>query len=122
PTTRPAIGTGGGRGIGAGIAKRLRVDGLKVAGLDKGPTEDTVAAIKADGGEARGLEADVSDEDSVTQAVEQVAATLGAPTVLVNNAGVLRDNLLFKMTHEEFDKVLSVHLGGAFLIVKAVQS
>src|SRR5699024_5351492 len=87
-----------------------------------GPTEDTVAAIKADGVEALGLEADVSYEDSVNQAVEQVAETLGAPTVLVNNAGVLRDNLLFKMTHEEFDKVLSVHLGGAFLMAKAVQS
>lgn len=120
--TRTAIVTGGGRGIGAAIAKRLGADGLKVAVLDMGPTEDTVAAIKADGGEALGLEADVSDEDSVNQAVEQVAATLGAPTVLVNNAGVLRDNLLFKMTHEEFDKVLSVHLGGAFLMAKAVQS
>lgn len=120
--TRTAIVTGGGRGIGAAIAKRLSSDGLKVAVLDMGPTEDTVSAITAAGGEALGLEADVSDESSVKAAVDQVAQTLGAPTVLVNNAGILRDNLLFKMTYEEFDKVLSVHLGGAFNMAKAVQS
>ncbi|WP_413334665.1 SDR family oxidoreductase [Brevibacterium sp. GP-SGM9] len=120
--TRTAIVTGGGRGIGAAIAKRLSFDGLKVAVLDMGPTEDTVSAITAAGGEALGLEADVSDESSVKAAVDQVAQTLGAPTVLVNNAGILRDNLLFKMTYEEFDKVLSVHLGGAFNMAKAVQS
>lgn len=120
--TRTAIVTGGGRGIGAAIAKRLGADGLKVAVLDMGPTDETVAAIKGAGGEALGIEADVSDEDSVDAAVKQVAETLGAPTVLVNNAGILRDNLLFKMTHEEFNKVLSVHLGGAFLMARAVQS
>ncbi|MGO2035877.1 MAG: SDR family oxidoreductase [Brevibacterium sp.] len=120
--TRTAIVTGGGRGIGAAIAKRLSSDGLKVAVLDMGPTEDTVSAITAAGGEALGLEADVSDESSVKAAVDQVAQTLGAPTVLINNAGILRDNLLFKMTYEEFDKVLSVHLGGAFNMAKAVQS
>ena len=120
--TRTAIVTGGGRGIGAAIAKRLSSDGLKVAVLDMGPTEDTVSAITAAGGEGLGLEADVSDESSVKAAVDQVAQTLGAPTVLINNAGILRDNLLFKMTYEEFDKVLSVHLGGAFNMAKAVQS
>src|SRR5699024_12757803 len=99
--TRTAIVTGGGRGIGAAIAKLLGADGLKVAVLDMGPTEDTVAAIKADGGEARGLEADVSDEDTVNQAVEQIAATLGAPTVLGTNAVVLRDHMLVKITDEE---------------------
>lgn len=120
--TRTAIITGGGRGIGAAIAKRLGSDGFKVAVLDLGPPDDTVAAITAAGGEAIGIEADVSDESSVNSAVEQVAQALGAPTVLVNNAGILRDNLLFKMSYEEFDKVLSVHLGGAFLMAKAVQS
>lgn len=119
---RTAIVTGGGRGIGAAIAKRLGSDGLKVAVLDMGPTEDTVSAITAAGGEALGLEADVSDEASVTTAVDEVAEKLGAPTVLINNAGILRDNLLFKMSYEEFDKVLSVHLGGAFNMAKAVQS
>ncbi|RAE89794.1 beta-ketoacyl-ACP reductase, partial [Burkholderia multivorans] len=118
---RTAIVTGGGRGIGAAIATRLAADGLRVAVLDMGPTEDTVSAITAAGGEAIGLNADVSDEDSVTAAVAEVADRLGPPTVLINNAGILRDNLLFKMTYEEFEKVLSVHLGGAFLMAKAVQ-
>lgn len=118
---RTAIVTGGGRGIGAAIAKKLAAEGHRVAVLDMGPTEDTVAAITAAGGEAIGLEADVSDETSVNNAVAEVADRLGAPTVLINNAGILRDNLLFKMTYEEFEKVLSVHLGGAFLMAKAVQ-
>ncbi|WP_309132875.1 SDR family oxidoreductase [Brevibacterium sp.] len=120
--SRTAIITGGGRGIGAAIAGRLSSDGMKVAVLDMGPTEATVAEIKSAGGEAIGLEADVSDEVSVQSAVEQVAEKLGPPTVLINNAGILRDNLLFKMSYEEFQKVLSVHLGGAFLMAKAVQS
>ena len=118
---RTAIVTGGGRGIGAAIAKKLAAEGLRVAVLDMGPTEDTVAAITAAGGESIGLDADVSDEASVGGAVAEVADRLGAPTVLINNAGILRDNLLFKMTYEEFEKVLSVHLGGAFLMAKAVQ-
>ncbi|RBP61897.1 3-oxoacyl-[acyl-carrier protein] reductase [Brevibacterium sanguinis] len=120
--TRTAIITGGGRGIGAAIAKRLSSDGMKVAVLDMGPTEATVAEIASAGGEAIGLEADVSDESSVQSAVEAVAEKLGPPTVLINNAGILRDNLLFKMSYEEFQKVLSVHVGGSFLMARAVQS
>ena len=120
--TRTAIVTGGGRGIGAAIAQRLAADGMNVAILDMGPTEDTVKAVEAAGVKGLGIDTDVSDEASVESAVKTVAETLGAPTVLVNNAGILRDNLLFKMTHEEFQKVLSVHLGGAFLMAKAVQA
>lgn len=120
--SRTAIVTGGGRGIGAAIATRLAADGMRVAVLDMGSTTETVEAITASGGEAIGLAADVSNEESVNTAVAQVAETLGAPTVLINNAGILRDNLLFKMSHEEFNQVLAVHLGGAFLMAKAVQS
>lgn len=120
--TRTAIVTGGGRGIGAAIAQRLASDGMNVAILDMGPTDDTVKAVESAGVKGLGVEADVSDESSVDAAVKTVAESLGAPTILVNNAGILRDNLLFKMTHEEFQKVLSVHLGGAFLMTKAVQS
>ena len=65
--------------------------------------------------------ADVSDEASVGAAVEKVVAELGAPTVVVNNAGVLRDNLLFKMSVDDWDTVMAVHLRGAFNVSKAAQ-
>jgi 3-oxoacyl-[acyl-carrier protein] reductase len=63
----------------------------------------------------------VADADQVAAAVERVATDLGAPGILVNNAGVTRDNLLFKMADEDWDTVLSVHLRGAFLMTRAAQ-
>ena len=64
----------------------------------------------------------MADEESVTTAVARVAAELGAPTVLVNNAGILRDNLLFKMTTDDWDAVMDVHLRGSFLMSRTVQA
>ncbi|HEY6787990.1 MAG TPA: 3-oxoacyl-ACP reductase FabG [Trebonia sp.] len=121
---RTAIVTGGARGIGAAIAKRLASDGLQVAvlDLDEAGAKATAAAIVEAGGKAIGVAADVSDEDAVRAAVEQVARDLGAPTVVVNNAGVTRDNLLFKMNTSDWDTVMNVHLRGAFLVTKAAQS
>lgn len=120
---RVAVVTGAARGIGAAIATRLAQDGLKVGvlDLDAAHCADTVAAITAAGGQAVALGADVSDEDSVTAAVDQLAEQLGPPTVLVNNAGILRDNLLFKMSVSDWDAVMNVHLRGAFLMSRAVQ-
>ncbi|AHH22323.1 oxidoreductase, SDR family [Nocardia nova SH22a] len=120
---RVAVVTGAARGIGAAIATRLAQDGLKVGvlDLDAAHCADTVAAITAAGGQAVALGADVSDEDSVAAAVEQLAEQLGPPTVLVNNAGILRDNLLFKMSVSDWDAVMNVHLRGAFLMSRAVQ-
>ena len=66
--------------------------------------------------------ADVADETSVTERVDSVAAELGPPTVLVNNAGVLRDNLLFRMSADDWDTVMNVHLRGHFLMSRAVQA
>jgi 3-oxoacyl-[acyl-carrier protein] reductase len=115
--------TGAARGIGAAIARRLAADGMAVAvvDLDEKSGAETVDAIVAAGGSAIAIGADVADRDQVRAAVERTVAELGAPTVLVNNAGVLRDNLLFKMSEDDWDTVMAVHLRGAFLFSKAVQ-
>lgn len=120
---RTAIVTGAARGIGAAVAKRLANDGFAVAvlDLDEAGCADTVNAITDAGGKALAVGADVSNADSVTAAVDKVAAELGAPTVLINNAGILRDNLLFKMSVEDWDLVMGVHLRGSFLMSKATQ-
>jgi len=121
---RTAIVTGAGRGIGAAIALRLAKDGNKVGVIDlrAADTKDTVDAIIAAGGEAIGVGADVSNTEQVASAVEEIASELGAPTILINNAGILRDNLIFKMTEDDWDAVIGVHLRGAFLMTRAVQA
>ena len=121
--TRVAVVTGAARGIGEATARQLAADGLAVAvvDLDEGACANTVTEIHDAGGTALAVGADVSDAAQVNAAVEKIVAELGAPTVLVNNAGVLRDNLLFKMSEDDWETVMGVHLRGAFLFTKAVQ-
>jgi 3-oxoacyl-[acyl-carrier protein] reductase len=123
-TTRTAVVTGAARGIGAATAIRLAADGHAVAVVDLTAEScaDTVSAIEAEGGRALAIAADVSDEDDVAAAFERIAAELGAPTILVNNAGITRDNLLFRMSSGEWDAVMSVHLRGAFLTSRSAQA
>ncbi|MEU7584042.1 3-oxoacyl-ACP reductase FabG [Streptomyces sp. NPDC041068] len=121
---RVAVVTGAARGIGAATAVRLAAEGRAVAvlDLDEAACKDTVAQIAAAGGKAIAVGCDVSDEAQVEAAVARIAQELGAPTILVNNAGVLRDNLLFKMSASDWDTVMNVHLRGAFLMSKACQA
>ncbi|MEI2643708.1 MAG: 3-oxoacyl-ACP reductase FabG [Candidatus Nanopelagicales bacterium] len=120
---RVAIVTGGARGIGAAVAKRLAQDGMAVAvlDLDSSACEPVVAEIEAAGGKALAVGCNVADEAEVGAAVDRIASELGGPTVLVNNAGIIRDNMLHKMSVDDWDAVMAVHLRGAFLTSRAVQ-
>ncbi|MEU5907195.1 SDR family oxidoreductase [Micromonospora sp. NPDC047527] len=119
-----AVVTGAARGIGAAVASRLGADGYAVAvwDLDADGCDTMVADLGERGVPAYAVVADVSDEAAVEAGVEQIAQRLGPPVALVNNAGVLRDNLLFKMSSADWDTVLGVHVRGAFLMSRAVQA
>ncbi len=120
---RVGVVTGAAQGIGAAIATRLAADGLDVAVVDLNAAAcaSTVAAIEGHGRRALAVAADIADEQAVTAAIEAITAQLGPPEVLVNNAGVLREALLGKMSAVDWDLVMSVNLRGAFLMSRAVE-
>jgi 3-oxoacyl-[acyl-carrier protein] reductase len=123
---RVAVITGAARGIGFGIARRFAEEGARVAVLDLDEASAKKSASALPGADRPrtshlGIGCDVADSASVDAAVERVVAELGGMHILVNNAGITRDNLLFKMTEEDWDRVIAVHLRGAFLMTRAAQ-
>jgi 3-oxoacyl-[acyl-carrier protein] reductase len=120
---RAAIVTGGGRGIGAAVAGILAARGDRVAvmDLDLAPAEETAAAIRAAGGEAIAVACDVSRREDVEAAVDRTLAEWGRLDVLVACAGLTRDNLIHKMSDEDWDIVVATHLKGSFLMAQAAQ-
>jgi 3-oxoacyl-[acyl-carrier protein] reductase len=120
---RVALVTGGAQGIGAEVARRLASGGARVGVLDLNVDAAQAVAqqITAAGGLAIGLAADVSKRDQLHAAVDTLVGEFGGLQILVNNAGVLRDNLLFKMTDDDWTLVMEVHLRGAFLASQIAQ-
>lgn len=118
-----ALVTGGGRGIGATTAALLAGQGaaVAVADLDRGPCEEVVAGIREAGGQAIAIACDVTNREQVEAMVEQTARELGRLDALVTCAGILRDNLIHKMSDDDWDSVMSTHLKGSFLAAQAAQ-
>ncbi len=120
---RIALVTGAAQGIGAETARRLAAGGAKVGVLDlqRDAATEVADEIRAAGGSALALAADVSQRAQVQAAVDELVAEYGGLHILVNNAGVLRDNLLFKMSDDDWTTVMDVHLRGAFLASQIAQ-
>jgi 3-oxoacyl-[acyl-carrier protein] reductase len=120
---RVALLTGAGRGIGAASAARLASDGAAVAvtDMDLGPAEDTAELIRSAGGRALAMPVDVTNGEQIEAAAARAAEELGRLDILVAVAGITRDNLLFKMTDDEWDGVIDTHLKGSFMAARAAQ-
>ena len=120
---RVAFVTGAAQGIGAATAARLARAGasVAVADLNEVGAAQVADSVKAQGGQAIGIRCDVSQRGEVEAAVQRTVDELGPIGVLVNNAGVLRDNLLFKMNDDDWDLVIDTHLKGTFLCTRAAQ-
>ena len=120
---RVALVTGGGRGIGAATARILAEGAAAVAvtDVDPGPAEETAAGIRAVGGRAIALACDVTSQGSVDAAFARAAQEFGRIDILYASAGITRDNLVHKLTEEDWDAVMDTHLKGSFLTAQAAQ-
>ena len=117
-----ALVTGGARGIGSAICRRLVADGHPVIvnyATSAHAAEQLVTELKVAGGKAAAIGADVSDAAAVEAMFDKAAATLGPPTILVNNAGVNAAAAVTKMTVADWDRVIAVNLNGAFYCTHA---
>jgi 3-oxoacyl-[acyl-carrier protein] reductase len=118
-TKQIALVTGASRGIGKAIAEKLSEDGFFVVGTATSDTgADSISAYLGDNG--KGLKLDVADSDSITAVIKTINDDFGVPTVLVNNAGITRDNLLMRMKDDEWDDIIKTNLTSVFRMSKAV--
>lgn len=119
---RIAVVTGAGQGIGRAVAIRYAKEGAKVAVIDinEASAKAVASEIEAAGGKAAAVVCDVADRAAVNAAAAEVTETLGMIDVLVNNAGVTRPAMLWKMTDDEWNTVMSIHVAGSFYWLQAV--
>ena len=118
-----ALVTGGSRGIGRAIVERLAGDGVDVVFFyrdNAGAAREVIDAVTAAGGKAEAMQVDVADANAVTAAVDQLIASRGRVDVLVNNAGIVRDNLLALLDDADIRTVLDTNIGGVFNVTRAV--
>ena len=114
-----ALVTGATRGIGKAIALQLATQGAVVIGTATSESgAATISAYLADAGTGKGMVLNVTDSDSVTSTLKELVSEFGAPTILVNNAGITKDNLLMRMKEEEWDAVIDTNLNSIFRLTK----
>lgn len=120
---RVALVTGGGRGIGAATVLRFAREGaaVVVSDVDEGPAEEVASQIRQEGGRALAVACDVRDRGQVEAMVQRAVETFGRLDFLVTCAGIIRDNLIHKMTDDDWDAVIDTHLRGTFLCAQAAQ-
>ncbi|MDR4936785.1 3-oxoacyl-ACP reductase FabG [Rossellomorea marisflavi] len=119
---RVAVVTGGAKGIGKAVVERLAHEGHQIAVLDTDEEALRLMLVGAQGYEPFTRITDISRPEDVKKAVAETVERFGRIDILVNNAGVIRDNLLFKMSDSDWDTVMDVHLKGAFLMSREVQT
>ncbi len=118
-----ALVSGGGRGIGRAIVELLARDGMDVVFLYRGndqAAQEVVAAVQSAGGRCEAMQVDVTDAEAVAAAVERIVDNRGRIDVLVNNAGIVRDNLLGMLEDDDIHAVLDTNIGGVFNLTRAV--